>query len=105
MVHLEKKKKKSSDHRNKQLQVEASSRMGKKSLMHVILWFFVRLMKSPHSIIMFTISLQEFSHKVEESHRGIRLNQLFNLYRAKLASALGEGRQPILLVAQDHVLK
>lgn len=54
---------------------------------------------------MFTISLQEFSHKVEESHRGIRLNQLFNLYRAKLASALGEGRQPILLVAQDHVLK
>lgn len=60
--------------------------------MHVILRFFVRLMKSPHSIIMFTISLQEFSHKVDESHRGIRLNQLFNLYRAKLASVSEGGR-------------
>lgn len=87
MVHLQK----SSDYTNKHLAATASRGKFQKEkkktiLMHVILWFFGRLMKSPHSIIMFTISLQEFSHKVEESHRGIRLNQLFNLYKAKLAS-------------------
>lgn len=93
MVHLQK----CSDFTNKHLAATASRGKFQKAkkppqsdACHLVV--FGRLMKSPHSIIMFTISLQEFSHKVEESHRGIRLNQLFNLYRAKLASVSEVGK-------------
>lgn len=100
---------KSSDCTNKHLAATASrgkfQKEKKTSLMHVILWFFARLMKSPHSIIMFTISLQEFSHKVEKSHRGIRLNQLFNLYRAKLASVSEAGKMDYFIGCLQPCIK
>lgn len=54
---------------------------------------------------MFTISLQEFSHKVEESHRGIKLNQLFNLYRAKLASVSEAGKMDYFIGCLQPCIK